>query len=124
MIFVEDIDFRIMSKGMLGKHTLDAGFGAFQNILKQVCYKRDVSFAQVDHKGTSQTCPKYRTHTGNKELSDRVHKCSECGYEMHRDHASAQVIRLRGLEQLVARDSGESFIACCSRSAGDGRNFV
>jgi putative transposase len=108
MVFVEDIDFRIMGKGMLGKHTLDAGFGAFRSILKQVCFKRDVYFAQVDHKGTSQTCPKCGAHTGRKELSQRVHQCSECGYETHRDHASAEVIRLRGLEQLVARDSGES----------------
>ncbi|HEY9598887.1 MAG TPA: transposase [Cyanophyceae cyanobacterium] len=108
MIFVEDIDFQIMGKGMLGKHTLDAGFGAFRNILKQVCFKRDVYFATVDHKGTSQTCPKCGTHTGKKQLCERVHQCSGCGYETHRDHASAEVIRLRGLEQLVARDSGES----------------
>ena len=108
MIFVEDIDFRIMGACMLCKHTLDAGFGAFRNILKQVCFKRDVYFVAVDHKGTSQTCPKCGAHTGKKQLSERVHQCSECGYETHRDHASAEVIRLRGLEQLVARDSGES----------------
>ena len=29
MIFVEDIDFRSWAKGMLSKHTLDAGFGQF-----------------------------------------------------------------------------------------------
>lgn len=118
MIFVEDIDFRIMGKGMLGKHTVDAGFGAFRNILSSVCFKRGVYFAAVDHKGTSQTCPKCGAHTGKKNLSERVHRCNECGYETHRDHASAEVIRLRGLQQLVARDAGESFIACCSRSAG------
>ncbi len=36
-IFMEDIDFRIMAKGFLGKHTLDAGFGQFRTILKYVC---------------------------------------------------------------------------------------
>ncbi|KPQ33327.1 MAG: transposase, partial [Phormidesmis priestleyi Ana] len=30
-IFVEDLDFRIMAKGFLGKHTLDAGLGQFVN---------------------------------------------------------------------------------------------
>jgi hypothetical protein len=100
MIFVEDIDFRIMGKGILGKHTLDAGFGALRDILKQVCFKRDVYFATVDHKGTSQTCPKCRAPTGKKELSQRVHKCIECDYQTHRDHAASEVIRLRGLEQL------------------------
>ncbi len=108
MIFVEDIDFRVMGKGMLCKHTLDAGFGAFRNILQQVCFKRGVYFAKVDHRGTSQSCPKCSIHTGRKELSQRIHKCGNCGYETDRDHAAAEVIRWRGLEQLVARDAGES----------------
>lgn len=36
-IFVEDIDFRVMAKGFLGKHSLDAGFGQFRDLLKWVC---------------------------------------------------------------------------------------
>ena len=32
-IFMEDIDFRTMAKGFLGKYTLDAGFGQFRTIL-------------------------------------------------------------------------------------------
>ncbi|MFB2978978.1 MULTISPECIES: zinc ribbon domain-containing protein [Microseira] len=32
-------------------------------------------------RGTSQTCPKCAAHTGKKELSERTHKCSGCGYE-------------------------------------------
>ena len=57
MIFVEDLDFRTWAKGMLAKHTLDAGFGRsspgcklrdrhglrqFFNILAWVCWKRKV----------------------------------------------------------------------------------
>jgi putative transposase len=39
MIFVEDLDFRILAKGMLGKHTLDAGLGQFVNqVLPWVCF--------------------------------------------------------------------------------------
>ncbi|WP_363267941.1 hypothetical protein [Okeania sp. SIO2B3] len=29
MIFVEELDLRTWAEGMLGKHTLDAGFGQF-----------------------------------------------------------------------------------------------
>lgn len=100
MIFVEDIDFRIMAKGMLGKHTLDAGFGQFRSILSWVCWKRGVYFAEVDHKGTSQECPRCGTHTGRKSLSKRVHTCSSCGYITDRDTASAQVICSRGLNAV------------------------
>ncbi|MEQ9552634.1 MAG: transposase [Coleofasciculus sp. G3-WIS-01] len=96
-IFVEDIDFRIMAKGFLGKHTIDAGFGQFRSILKFVGNKRGVFVGEVDHRGTSQTCPNCRVEV-RKELSDRIHYCPECRYEVDRDIASAQEICNRGIE--------------------------
>lgn len=100
MVFVEDLDFRIMAKGMLGKHTLDAGLGQFVNqVLPWVCWKRDVYYAKVDHRGTSQECPDCGA-TVRKTLSDRMHKCHECGSIKPRDVASAQVICSRGQRQL------------------------
>jgi putative transposase len=99
-IFVEDIDFRIWAKGMLGKHTLDAGFGQFFNILSWVCWKTDTYFAKVDKNYTSQICPNCETHTGKKTLDIRIHSCPECGYTTHRDVAAAQVIRNRGVDAV------------------------
>ncbi|MEL4894127.1 RNA-guided endonuclease InsQ/TnpB family protein [Crocosphaera sp. Alani8] len=96
-IFMEDIDFRTMAKGFLGKHTLDAGFGQFRDILKYVCKVRGKYFGLVDHRGTSQTCPNCRAEV-RKTLSDRVHNCPECGYQCDRDVASAQEICNRGIE--------------------------
>lgn len=99
-IFVEDIDFRAWAKGMLGKHTLDAGFGQFFNILSYVCWKTDTYFAKVDKNYTSQICPNCGCHTGKKTLDTRVHNCPECGYTTHRDIAAAQVIRNRGVNAV------------------------
>lgn len=96
-IFVEDCDFRIMAKGMLGKHAIDASFGQMRTILEYVAKKRDVFVGRVDHRGTSQTCPNCRTEV-RKELSDRYHVCYECAYEIDRDIASAQEICNRGEE--------------------------
>ena len=96
MIFAEDLNLKAMSAGMLCKHTLDAGFRQFLNILDHVCFKRGAYFAKVNANGTSQTCPNCQTHTGKKELSERVHKCPECGYETNRDVAAAQVVMQRG----------------------------
>ncbi len=96
MIFVEDLDFRIMAKGMLGKHTLDAGFGQFVNqTLPWVCFKRDVYYAKVDARGTSQECPDCGTQV-RKDLSVRLHQYLECGSTKPRDIAAAQVISTRG----------------------------
>jgi putative transposase len=96
MIFAEDLNLKAMSAGMLCKHTLDAGFGQFLNVLSHVCFKRAIYFAKVNANGTSQTCPNCQTHTGKKELSERLHKCSECGYKTNRDVAAAQVVMQRG----------------------------
>jgi putative transposase len=95
-IFVEDLDFRIMAKGMLGKHSLDAGLGQFTNqILPWVCFKRDVFYGKVDAYGTSQECPDCGARV-QKDLSVRISQCLACGSTKPRDIAAAQVISARG----------------------------
>ena len=96
MMFVEDLDFRIMAKGMLGQHTLDAGLGQFTNqILPWVCFKRDMFYGQVDARGTSQECPDCGAEVG-KELSTRIHHCHNGGSTKPGDVAAEQVICTRG----------------------------
>jgi putative transposase len=96
-IFVEDVNFKAWAKGLFGKHTLDAAYGQFFNILSYVCWKRDIYFAKVDKNYSSQICPNCQTHTGKKELSQRIHCCSSCGYTTNRDVAAAQVLCQRGV---------------------------
>ena len=100
-IYVEDCDFRIMGKGFLGKHTIDASFGQMRTILEYVAKKRDVFVGRVDHRGTSQTCSNCRAEV-RKELSDRYHVCHQCSYgtntPVDRDIVSGQEICNRGEE--------------------------
>lgn len=103
MIFAEDLNLKALASGMLCKHTLDAGWGQFLQILEFVCWKRGVYFARVDARGTSQTCPICDTHTGKKPLSQRVHHCDSCGYHTDRDVAAAQVVANRGIAALGHR---------------------
>ena len=100
MVFVEDINFVSWQRGMLSKHSADAGFGQFVNILQWVCWKTDTYFALVNKDGTSQTCPSCGTHTGKKTLDVRVHNCPSCGYTTTRDIAAAQEIRNRGIQAV------------------------
>ncbi|HYW18004.1 MAG TPA: transposase [Nodularia sp. (in: cyanobacteria)] len=97
MVFVEDLNLVGLSRGMLGKHCLDAGFGQFFHILQQTCFVRDVYFQKVDARKTSQICPNCGVETGKKELSQRTHVCLNCGYTTNRDVAAAQVVLIRGL---------------------------
>jgi len=107
MIFMEDLDYRTLAKGMLGKQMLDAGFGQFRTITKYVCWKRGKFFGEVNARGTSQECPECGA-TVKKDLSIRIHHCQECGFIADRDVASGQIIRNRGIE-LISTD-GQSGI--------------
>jgi putative transposase len=97
MVFVEDLNFKAWAKGRLSKHTLDAGFGQFITILQWVCWKQQVYFAKVDADYTSQQCPRCGTHTGKKDLRERIHHCPECEYTTDRDVAAAQIVMIRGV---------------------------
>lgn len=96
MVFAEALNFKAWAKGMFSKHTLDAAHAEFLRILKWVCWKRGVLYAEVNANLTSQTCPSCGTVTGKKDLSERGHYCSECGFTTHRDVAAAQVVMQRG----------------------------
>jgi putative transposase len=96
MIFAERLNLKGMAKGMLGKQTLDAGWGQFLQLLSWVCWKRGVFFALVEAAFSSQTCPECDAHV-SKNLSVRVHECTTCGYKTDRDVAAAQVVRNRGV---------------------------
>jgi len=100
MVFVEDLNFVSWQRGMLSKHSADAGFGQFVNILEWVCFRRDVYFSQVDKNLTSQICPNCGAHTGKKTLDVRLHQCHECGYTTTRDAAAAQEVKNRGLKAV------------------------
>ena len=100
IIFAEDLNLKAMSRGMLCKHTLDAGFGSFLEILSHVAWKRNVYFEKVDANFTSQTCPNCGVVTGKKSLSQRVHECSNCGFVTDRDVAAAMIVEQRGLAAL------------------------
>ncbi len=107
MIFVEDINFKSWSRGMLRKYFADAGFGNFINILQWVCKKTDTYFAKVDKDYSSQICPRCDIYTGKKSLDVRIHHCDNCGYTNNRDVVASEVILKRGLGavgQIVSLD--------------------
>ena len=107
MVFMEDLDYRTLAKGMYGLQMLDAGFGQFRTITKYVCWKRGKFFGEVNSRGTSQECPECGAEV-RKDLSVRVHHCPSCNYMADRDVASGQVIRNRGIK-LISTD-GQSGI--------------
>jgi putative transposase len=110
-IFAEDLNAKGLTRGMLRKDCVDAAFGQFLSLLEWVCFKRGVYFATVNPNGTSQTCPACLA-TVRKDLEVREHHCPECGYRVHRDHAAAEMVLIRGLESVVAQGLWGTETAC------------
>lgn len=110
-IFAEDFNVLGLTRGMLRKDCVDAAFGQFLSLMEWVCWKRGVYFAKVNPNGTSQTCPSCLT-TVKKELKVREHHCPECGYRTHRDHAAAEMVLHRGLENVVSQGLWGTETAC------------
>jgi putative transposase len=117
LVFMEDINFSVMAKGFLGKHMLDGGFGQFRSIVKYVCWKLGKFFGEVNARGTSQECPECGAKV-KKNLQLRVHFCPECNYTTHRDVASAQVIRNRGLSLISTLGLSGTETVCAGVLAG------
>jgi len=101
-IFFEDLNLKGLARGFLAKDCLDAAWGQFFAILKQVTFKRGKISRAVNSRGTSQICPICKGHTP-KSLGDRWHKCLDlsCGFETDRDHASSMEIDDRGNNDML-----------------------
>jgi putative transposase len=112
MVFMEDLDYTVMAKGMFGKHMLDRGFGAFRTIVKYVCWKRDKFFSVVNALRTSTECPECGAVV-KKDLSVRVHSCPECGFTTDRDVAAGLVIKNRGVT-LISTDGQSGIESVCA----------
>ena len=91
VIFVEDLNIKGMTRGMLAKSVSDAGWGSFLQILRDKAEEAGRVVLGVNPSGTSQTCPCGAPVP--KTLSQRWHECSACGLSLARDHVSALVIQ-------------------------------
>ncbi len=84
---------RKAQKTGLNRNMLDVGIGMLKSAIKYKATEAGGQYIEVPTKKIkpSQTCPNCG-HEHKKELSERVHNCSECGYTTDRDVAAAQVM--------------------------------
>jgi putative transposase len=83
---------RKRQKAGLNKSILDVGFGMLKSAIKYKIEEGGGQFIELPTKKVkpSQTCPKCG-HQYPKTLGERIHQCTECGYQQDRDIASAEV---------------------------------
>lgn len=91
----EALNVKGLGRTRLAKSVHDAGWSSFLSILAFKAECAEKLTVGVDPKYTSQTCPGCG-RVAKKLLSERWHSC-ECGCELQRDVAAAQVIKARAL---------------------------
>ena len=85
------------SKAGLNKSILDAGWGAFIELVKHKAAWAGVTVSEVNPHKTSQICSACHKEGEHKDLSIRTHVCIHCGVVLDRDHNAAINILDRGL---------------------------
>ena len=95
VICIEKLTISRMSRGLLSKQILDAGWGNFFSKLKSKAECAAKTVVEVTSNFTSQDC----SSCGNrlkKDLSVRIHHCLQCGLVIDRDLNAARNILALG----------------------------
>lgn len=95
LVGIEDLKLAFMNRSKhLSFSSYDAGLGYLRQMLEYKCPEVGGVLVAVNPKGTSQICYKCG-HVEKKKLSQRVHKCSNCGVKLDRDlNAAKNVLKL------------------------------
>jgi putative transposase len=91
LIGVEDLNVLALSRSALAKSVHDAGWSRLLNFLAYKVEKTGSQLVAVDPRHTSQRCSGCGAIVP-KDLSVRVHVCSECGLTLDRDVNAARNI--------------------------------
>ena len=96
LIAVEKLNMKGLTQGILAKQIHDAGWGKLRQYIAYKAEGAGRTMVEVDPKYTSQICPGCGV-IKKKDLSERVHSCTDCGLVLDRDHAAALVILNRAV---------------------------
>lgn len=103
-IAVEDLNIEgLLKNHHLAKSISDAAWNTFLNILTAKAANAGRRVWKVEPQFTSQDCSRCGERV-KKSLSERVHRCIECGLTLHRDHNAA--INILGRADRSASASG------------------
>jgi putative transposase len=106
LIAVEELQIRRLTRGFLSKDINDQGWAEFLRLLGYKAEDAGIQVVKVPPAGTSQTCSDCGTLVP-KLLSDRVHRCPNCGLIVDRDvNAARNILRLGMSRQASTWSSG------------------
>jgi len=105
-IAVEDLNVRGLVSGSLAKDVTDQGWAAFLTMLEYKAAEAGTRLIRVPPHGTSQICSGCGFVVPNV-LSERTHRCPECGLVIDRDtNAARNILRLGLSRQAITWPTG------------------
>ncbi len=101
LIAVEDLNVGGLARGPLAKDVTDQGWAAFITMLEYKAADAGTRLIRVPPGGTSQTCSDCGVVVA-KVLSERMHRCPQCGLVLDRDTNAARNILRLGLSRQAS----------------------
>jgi putative transposase len=106
LVAVEDLQLRGLTRGFLAKDIRDQGWAEFLRLLGYKAEDAGVQVVRVPPGGTSQGCSTCGTSV-SKPLSERTHRCPNCGLVVDRDvNAARNILRLGLSRQATTWPTG------------------
>lgn len=105
----EEPGHKVAQKAGLNREILDTAPSLFTSLLRYKVLETGGDWVQAPTKKLkpSQRCPKC-WQVEKKQLSQRVHQCSNCGHKESRDTASARVVLRWALEPISGQELAET----------------
>ncbi|HEY0737359.1 MAG TPA: transposase [Herpetosiphonaceae bacterium] len=105
----EELNITGIARSRLAKSTYDVGWGQFLTILHSKAEEAGCMVIAVPAKDTTQACSACgEMPEVPKTLKDRVHRCTNCGYETDRDlNAALNIKRLGSSRQALTLPLGK-----------------
>jgi len=101
LIAIEDLNIRGLARGLLAKQVTDQSWAAFLTMLEYKAAEAGTRLIRVPPGGTSQTCSGCGSVVP-KLLSERTHRCPDCGLVIDRDTNAARNILRLGLSRQAS----------------------
>jgi putative transposase len=110
LIAIEDLNIGGLAGGFLAQQVRDQGWAAFLAVLEYKAEEAGTRLIRVPPKGTSQTCSGCGFAVP-KPLSERTHRCPDCGLVIDRDTNAARNILRLGLSRQASTWSTGACVA-------------
>ena len=95
----------VAAKASLNRSILDAGWGAFLNVLHAKAESAGRVIVEVAARHTSQRCAQCGHTASENRVSQAIFRCQSCGHAAHADQNAAENIRRAGLALQAARSA-------------------